>query len=525
MSTTINFKDIIDKPEWRPLAVCPASHAAGVCLTSDLRNNETRHPELFMLGSATTLYAYNTKNDGWMLVGSPALTNTFGAGASCIFIPNLGPTGTIGSGSSSTSIVTSTTWTIPANALANRCDGKGFKVRIIGKVAGKTEEKWVTSNTVGSTSAITFTLDSALSFTPSSGDSYEFLSGRVYMINTGTAAAGQFKYYDIATSTFSGNLSITNLGTLATDTQLVSLSESYVPYTKTPGDGFFGLLTATASASGTITGHATGGDSAVLANEYRNFQIRIVADSTTPASVGQRRVITSHTAGVSPVYTLSSAWTTTPSATAQYVIENPNYLLLTTGGTTTIYTYNPTPNAIVMNSGTSLAADSWNTTCFGARGTAMAAGGCFEQCFGITPDVNKGIRHSHILSFRGGTSIILDLLDIAASATGTWTNGVSTCIPTGASAIGTGTSWAYAPADKFGQYLYYSRSATNEIYRFDIYTKKLETWAQMRWPQSGTAAVGNRMAAIAFVDDNIAISNIHFLSHLSPNFFDILSLR
>ena len=59
----------------------------------------------------------------------------------------------------------------------------------------------------------------------------------------------------------------------------------------------------------------------VLANEYRNFQIRIVQDTVNPTAVGQRRNITSHTAGASPVYTVP-AWTVTPSANAIFVIEN-----------------------------------------------------------------------------------------------------------------------------------------------------------------------------------------------------------
>ena len=56
-------------------------------------------------------------------------------------------------------------------------------------------------------------------------------------------------------------------------------------------------------------------------NEYRNFQIRIVEDTVNPTAVGQRRNITSHTAGASPVYTVP-AWTVTPSANANFVIEN-----------------------------------------------------------------------------------------------------------------------------------------------------------------------------------------------------------
>lgn len=52
MATTLGFKDIIDKPEFRPLALALNAHAAGVSICGDRRNNEVRHPSIFQLGSA-----------------------------------------------------------------------------------------------------------------------------------------------------------------------------------------------------------------------------------------------------------------------------------------------------------------------------------------------------------------------------------------------------------------------------------------------------------------------------------------
>lgn len=54
------------------------------------------------------------------------------------------------------------------------------------------------------------------------------------------------------------------------------------------------LVNTTSAGSGTHSAFA--GDSLVQANEYRNFQIRIVQDLVNPTAVGQRRVIASHTA-------------------------------------------------------------------------------------------------------------------------------------------------------------------------------------------------------------------------------------
>jgi hypothetical protein len=539
MATTLGFKDIIDKPEFRPFALCPNAHAAGVSICGDRRNNETRHPSIFQLASAAIVNQYHTKNDGWMFLGTPALTNTFGAGACAVFCPHQGPRGSIGSGCSTTKIVTSTTWTIGANLLANRGDGIGFRVRIIGKSSGgsgKVEERTVVANSAASSGALTFYLDQALSFTPASGDTYEFLSGRVMLINTGAAGAGQFKYYDLVLNVYSGNLSITNLPTLATDSYMAMLDEQYVPYDRKPGEGFvvgsgqydgtaFYCLTATGSASGTLTGQSSGGDASVLQNEYRNFQIRIVEDTGIPTAVGQRRLITSHTAGASPVYTLSAAWTVTPSSTCKYVIENCNFLLLVTGGTGNIYAYNPTPDAIVSNAGTSVAADSWNSSIFAARGANFNAGGSFEQSFGIEPDIGKYSRHSFIWSFRGGATVTCDLFDLAGAATGAWSLAVGTSIPSGATTITTGSCWAQDPVSNEGKYMYLMLNVTSYIFRFDMKTRTMEQFAQLRYLQSGTAAVGNRLACSAFIDGNTKVGFLHVLSHVSTMFHDILLQR
>ena len=90
-----------------------------------------------------------------------------------------------------------------------------------------------------------------------------------------------------------------------------------------------------------ITGQATGGDAGVLANEFRNHQIRIVEDTANPTSVGQKRRIGFHSAGPSPKYMLTAQWTVTPSSTAKYVIENWEDCLLIneTNATTGFHTY------------------------------------------------------------------------------------------------------------------------------------------------------------------------------------------
>ena len=207
--------------------------------------------------------------------------------------------------------------------MANKGNSNGFKIRIIGNSAGgsgKTEMRYIVGNTGGTTP--TLYLDAPLSFTPQAGDAYEIRSGRLYMLSAGTLAAGCWKYYDIATNSMSANLpSRTCPRRWAPIPVSCALDESYVPFDGDPGEGY--LRQPDRHGDRRDEHHRTCGRRrcGVLLNEYRNFQIRIVQDTVTPTAVGQRRNITSHTAGASPVYTVP-AWTVTPSANAIFVIEN-----------------------------------------------------------------------------------------------------------------------------------------------------------------------------------------------------------
>src|SRR5579885_26175 len=488
MPTTLAFKPLIDLPEWRPIANAPAASAAGTALVAGLRNNADRGAYVYLLVNATTLWAYDVEDDDWFQLGSPALTGTFGAGAGAVMMPSQGPRGTLAAGGTTTSVVLSTA--LPAavapNQLANKGNSNGFKIRIIGNSAGgsgKVEERTIIGNTGGTTPTIY--LGSTLSFTPANGDAYEILSGRLFMMSAGTLAAGCWKYYDIATNSFSGNLATTNLPTpLGTDCCLLGLDESYVPYDANPGDGFFGQLTATASAATSITGQAAGGDAAVLANEYRNFQIRIVQDTTTPTAVGQRRNITSHTAGASPVYTVA-AWTVTPSANAVFVIElNGDRILYWGSGQTNTYTYQINGNT-------------WDTTTFAARSAAHAAGSVACPSFFMRPDAAKQARHSYVYVFRGGAGAVMDLFDIAGGATGLWTAN----IVYGGSGMTftTGTTATPDPYTSGGRFTFINPNGGQRCLKWDNKNRTLSPAFYLRYPV-GTAAVGQRMATAMFVD-------------------------
>lgn len=524
-----NLKKVIDRQMWVQTAPAPNAHAAGGSLAVDLRNDVSRNPFIYQVASGTVLNRFNIINKSHNFVVSPALGGTFGAGTGAVFAPSCGLMGAIGAGSTTTSVTTSTTITaVGVNMLASRggSGDYGFKVRIKFNAAGShgiTEERWIVGNTGGTTP--TLLLDTPLTEAPHTGDTYEILSGRLFMLNAGALAAASFRSFEVATNTLA-SLSNTNLpSTVATDFSGIALDEQYVPYNRKPGEGFVVgtgtydganllCLTATATAAGTITGQASGGDASVLQNEYRNFQIRIVEDTATPTAVGQRGIIKSHTAGASPVYTMGTNWAVQPSATAKFVIEYPNLLLVWSSATAVTYTYNYS-GATVNNGTNSIANNAWHVTYFGNRGGNMGAGCTTFASFGIQPDAAKNSRHSFIFSFRGGAASTLDMLDIAGGTTGAWSNAI---VYDGAVNLTTGSCGKYAPFDNEGKFGYldsYTASAINQIYRFDVKNRVLSSFTPTDWIQSGTAAAGDRVGTYCAIDGTDKYTVIYLLSHTS----------
>lgn len=520
-----NFKKVIDRPMWVLTAPAPNAHGAGVSLCSDLRSDISRNPFIYQLASATVLNRYNIVTKAWHFIGSPGLGGTFGVGSTTVFTPSRALIGTITTGSSTTVINTSTTITaVGVNMLANRGGSgeNGFKIRIIGLTSGKTEERFIIANSGGTTP--TFVLDNPLTFTPASGDQYEILGGRVFMLNAGTIAATSFRSLDVATNLFA-NGGTTGLPTIGTDSTMVALDEQYTPYDCEPGEGFIKgtflydnnlvdryALSATDTAAGTITGQATGGDASVLANEYRNFQIRIVQDTVTPSAVGQRRLIASHTAGASPVYTLGTNWSVTPSTSAKYVIEYPNIIVLRTSANTTTYTYNYN-DATITNGTTSITANTWSTTYFGVGPANLGAGALLMPSYGIRPDSQKYSRHSFIYFIRGGGTSTIDLLDIAGGTTGAWTTAI---VYDGAVTFTTGNSGSYSPIENEGRFFYinnYASSALNQIFRYDVQNRVLSPYTPTDWIQSGTATTGNRVTTFAAFNGAEKYDMVFLLSH------------
>jgi hypothetical protein len=506
MPTTLDFKGFEHMPRWRPEASLQANTGAGNTFAWDHRNDATKHPNAYYLRSASALDTTNpVKGYGdYIPLATPGLTGTFGAGATCVFHPSQGPRGTIAAGATTTTITLTTALptAVGVNQLANRGDTVGFRIRICTNTAGAsgtTEERTIIANTAGTTPTIT--LDTPLSQAPASGAIYEILAGRVYLLSAGTTAAGCWKHYDVATNSYSGNLSITNLpATISSDSSLVALSESHVSFDRVPGSGFISggatvdgknAIQGTAATSTTITG--SGMPATLQTNEYRNFQVRIVADSVTPTSVGQRRRIASHTSGAAGVFTVSTAFTVTPSSSAIFVVENDDdKILLTSSGGLSIYNYNITANT-------------WDTTTWAAA-LGNGPGVVMEQSFGIARDASGNARHSFIYRVRGNATSSIDVLDIAGAATGSWSNDIT--YGNRSQTFTTGTCGAYDAVTNEGKWLHLNVNGTARMVRFDMRNRVIDNGLFVANLQ-GAAVVGGKLFVSTFIDGSTKVSRLY----------------
>lgn len=547
------FRYEIDLPGWRQMQPKDAVHAAGGGMCCDKRNDQQCDHSLWTLDSATQLTKYSARYNGSQQVGSPALA-AFAPGGFMVFVPSFGIVGTIGVGSTTTKIVTSAATSLGVaigalgtNQLVTTDTDYGYHIRIINKVTGKTQERFIRGNTAGATPTIY--LDGPLDSAPNSGDRFEIQSGGVMMLAATTTAAGQTRYYNQANQTFA-NAGATGI-TTATAASGVVLDELYVPFDRKTGEGFLvgagtydnsytseidgstideakGCLTATATGASSITGEALAGDWQVLANEYRNFQIRIVEDTGAPTAVGQRRMIASHTAGASAVYTLGAAWAVTPSSNAKFVIENPNLMLVQSTTQVAMLAYNLS-DASITNGTNTIAAFTWSSTYFNAAGgtahaAVVATGTMAFPCYGHRPQrQNDGVklsRHSYIWFFRG-SSTTLDLFDMAGGASGTWTNGVTY---SGTSAtFAAGACGDYDPVTWDGEYAYIQNYVTTgvpaQMYQFNVAAASLVPWVKTP-TQAGTVAQGNRLVVTCGVPDGNddpenKLAMMYLQSHLS----------
>ena len=260
-------------------------------------------------------------------------------------------------------------------------------------------------------------------------------TGRFYVVNAGTIAAGSFKVFDIATMAWQANLVTTNLpATWGTDGKLVCAYDSYEQ---------FAIGTATAGAASTLTNSAK----TWTVNQWTNYQIRITAGT----GVGQVRTIASNTA---TVITVGAAWTTNPDATSVYAIEaNEDFLYLMGNNAVTMYRY-------------SISANTWTVMApTVARGAAPGVGMTGNN-IGVSGDSDWAsesaiLNGRYIYSLRGGASAVIDRFDIAGGTSGAGAWAAITYV--GTETFSTGSS-AFAT----GKFLFIRKDATNRFFKYSV---------------------------------------------------------
>lgn len=472
MATTNGNRKILDLKRWEWSSPAPAATSAGAFVAS---SRHYRQQQLYV-ASATVAYLYNPNEDGWVLVPSPALAGSFGAGAAGV--AGSFSTGTTTAASSLTAASgTTTSITIPAGQTINR-DLRGYSVYFVGGTgAGKL--KTIARNTAGSGATITFEgAAEAVAFDNTS--QFRLKTPVWYVLSAGTLASGSFKKYDFATNTWT-TLSITGApASLGTDGKLIS-TPAWVD------DGFqsFATGTATAGTSTTISNSAK----TWTTNQWTNYQIRI----SSGTGAGQIRTVSSNTG---TQITVSAAWTTTPDATSVYSIEgNDDFVYYIGNNASTMYRY-------------SISGNSWSTISpVSSRGGTPGAGASAHWVWEATEpewtDESNMLNGRYIFSFRGNGAAGLDRYDIAAN---TWA--VVDYAPT-TEVFSAGTKYAYK-----GDFLYIQKDATGRWMRYSFPRREMDGWNTMLTTQ-GAAVAGDTAFDVTYRDGATEVVYIHMLLNTS----------
>jgi len=467
MATTVNLRKILDRKQWEMTNNLPTSTSIGTTFIP----SEGPDQDVLYITSATTAYLYDPSEDAYVTLSSPALAGTFGSGVCGTYHTN-GPTGTASAGSSTTITTTVTTM----GSLA------GYTIRITGGT-GRGQERVITSNTIGTNTVFTVP---TWTTAPDNTSTYLLLTGRYYVfIPHATAGSQGFKYYDVATNTWSSALTVTNAPTgAAADLAMKA----------TPG-ALASMATGTATSATGTTIVTTG--KTWTTNQWVNSQVRI----TSGTGAGQVRTITANDATSLTVAT----WTITPSTDSVYSIEgNDDFIYLTGNSATTFYRY-------------SISGNSWST--LAARSVAPGSGGVslnwVRSSTNSTWSNESAILNGRRLySFRGGATGNLDYYDISSN---TWTAIATTYQNGGSETFTTGTSYENGSNGM----IYIQKDITGRFFNFDCITNTLKPWSLLPFGQ-GTATVGNKVFSVKYVDGGTTITFIYFAINTGANIFRCL---
>lgn len=459
MTVTNQNIPTLHRKEFQMMTPAPAATAAGAFVIAPDSGNWNN--ALYVL-SASAHYIYNHDEDAYLQIPSGALAGTFGAGACGVFHPwSINYTANGGS-------TTSVTVAAGTHNITGRIDGQTIEFISAGTSSGHRATVTSILNNAGA-GTITINFSPAAPAAIANAHTFRATTGRFFIMNAGTTAAGIFKVFDLATMAWQANLGTTNLpATWGTDGKLVLVYNF--------GEQF-ATGTATAGAASTLTNSAK----AWTTNQWANYQVRITAGT----GIGQVRQIASNTG---TVLTTAAAWTTNPDATSQYVIEaSEDYLYLLGNNAVTMYRY-------------SISANTWSVLAPGAARGGAAVAGMSANAFGVTgystwATENAILNGRYIYSLRGSSGTI-DRYDIPAN---TW----AAVVTINAETFGAGSS-----AFNMGEYLYIRKDATHRYFKFSVVDNCIRPFATNLYPD-GTALVGCKLWV-----KNLANSDIKFLYSL-----------
>ena len=320
-------------------------------------------------------------------------------------------------------------------------------------------------NTAG---GATISLDSALPNVVANTDTFQVSSGLFFVLNAGTIVAGSFKSYDPLTGVVTTLVHTGLPASWASDGRLISTSSEEI----------FATGTATSATSTTLVNSAK----AWNVDKWINYQVRIIAGT----GIGQVRKITDSDATSLTV----AAWTVTPDATSQYVIEgDENALYLIGNAAVTMYKYTITGDATG-----SWATVSPTTARVGAANAGLS--GNWVQMTGNVDydDENTGQAGRWLLSFRGGGSLI-DAFDITGgtAGAGAWK---AITYPNLYESFATGSSYSLKKG-----ILYIRKDGTHRYFQYDIVNNTFKPFSFNAFTD-GSAVVGDKMWLWDVIDDS-----------------------
>lgn len=447
MTETQNNHPLINRKEWQTMTPAPVASAIG---TNVIFSRNGSNNVALVMYSATVHYLYHHDEDAYIQIPSGALAGTYVAGTTGIYHP-WSKTITANGGST-------TTITVAASSF-NLCGFvRGEIIEFLSGTAANIGTRTTITEILNNagTGTITLTLADAVT-SVANNDTFRIRSGRFFVMASGTLASGTFKYFDLATLSWTNLAFATGGTTNTTDAQLI------VPYMTT---AIFDTDTATSGDATSL--HCTG--RTWTADQWINYQVRITAGT----GKGQVRVITDNDAD-----SLTFATGATLDNTSVFSIEgDENAIYYIGNGAVAMYKY-------------SISGDSWSTVAVTAARAGAPATGMTADWVGVTGDtgwanVSNCLDGRYIYSMRP-TSGILDRYDISSMA---WlaTTGV-TYLPTLTLANGSSSIWD-------GRYIYFMVQGTAaipvRIYKYNVRGNYMEPFAE-DWYLGGAAVVGDKL--------------------------------